>query len=247
MTTRLPALLQPPIGFGWPVDADEQDSDVDREPDALHGFQRALDLGASGLASQAWLTTDGAVALHRSGRIGSRLRRRHINRVTAAELPPNVARLHQLYDLVGPSTAISLDLQAADALQPIIDVARSVGPTAEDNLWLCHPDLATLTAWRPQTSARLINNDSYHRLDGGLERRASELEERDLDGLRLDHRDWTGGRVALLHRFGRLALGAGVTYEREAAAVIDRGIDAVYSTRVLEMSTTLNQYYPGTA
>ncbi len=123
-------------------------------------------------------------------------------------------------------------------------VAKQFGPEAESQLWLVNPDLAELTAWRPATTAKLINSAQLASLPSGLERRAAELEQRGLNGLTLPHGDWSGGRVALLHRFELLALGRGAEFEREMAELVDAGIDGLYSDRVDRMAAVVDVYYP---
>ncbi|MEL6982792.1 MAG: hypothetical protein AAFO29_10250, partial [Actinomycetota bacterium] len=65
-------------------------------------------------------------------------------------------------------------------------------------------------------------------------------------GIRLPHGDWTGGRVTLLHRFARLALGDGVVFDRETAALIDAGADGVYSQRIEPMVAIMAEFYGAT-
>lgn len=254
MRPRLPALLEPPLAFGQAdpaTDLDEGgavtadglgDGEV-AEPTGADRLAAVLEWGAGGVAVAAWITADGVPVLSRTGRVGSRLRRRQLSTVDSGDLPPTVVRLTELYRRIGTTPALSLDLGDPGAFEAIVATAREAGPGAEDRLWLCHPDIATLTAWRARTSARLINAVAYRAIDTGLERRAAELEERGIDGLRLGHRDWTGGRVTLLHRFARLALGVGPVHDREAAALVDTGIDAVYAERVATMVAVVARFY----
>ncbi len=235
MQPRLPAILNRPVAFGQ----------LTREPDgADQGIDRLgaiLDRGAPGISAQVWLTADGVAVLDPIGRVGGRLRRRPLARVPSAELDPSIPRLSDAYAAVGADRPLSLDVGDPAAFEPVVAEARAAG--AEDQLWLCHAEVATLTSWRPRTSARLVNVAGYRAIDGGLERRAAELEQRNIDGIRLHHRDWTGGRVTLLHRFARLALGAGVIHDRETAALIDAGADGVYSERVEPMVAILAEFY----
>lgn len=211
------------------------------------GFKLALQLGASGVESDVWLSADGIPVLDHDGRVGPRFRRRAIASLPYADLPDHVPSLGQLYDIVGPGYPISLDVKDETAFEPVIETARAAGPTAEANLWLCHRDLDRLTGWRSQTSARLVNSTRLSKVSGGSERLAAELRDRDIDGLSLFHREWSGGSIALLHRFERLALAWGAVHEREVAQVVDAGIDAVYSDHVDRMMAVITQYYPPTA
>lgn len=209
----------------------------------IEAFQLALDLGASGVESDVWLTADGVPVLDHDGKVGPRLRRRPIGGENRADLPSHIPTMAELYDVVGTEFPISLDIKDPTVIEPLLNVARQAGPEAESNLWLCHPDLDLLTDWRPRTTARLINSTKTSRLPNGLERRAAELEQRNIDGLNLRHNEWNGGKVALLHRFGRLALGWSAQHTREVAELVDAGIDAVFSDHVDRMMAVIIEYY----
>lgn len=237
MSPRLPALVAPPLGFG-------QRGTAGAPENPIEGYRLAVETGATGVHGEVWITADGVPILRRDGRVGSPLRRRPIAGMEREQLPPDIPSLEDLYRVVGPDYPISLDIRDSNALAPVVDLSRRFGPGAERNLWLCHGELSELTAWRPRTTARLINSIRVQSLPNGLERRAAELDERGIDGLKLFHREWSGGRIALLHRFGILALAWGIEHEREAAEVIDAGIDAVYSDEVDRMMAVIGEYYP---
>ncbi|MEM9563001.1 MAG: hypothetical protein AAGA93_10305 [Actinomycetota bacterium] len=236
MAPRLPALLDRPVVFGR-ADPDA----ADPSESGLAELDQVIERGARAVAADVWLTADGVPVLDRTGRLGGRLRRRTVAKTPAADLPPTTTRLDELLASIGADRPLSLDIRDAGAFEAVIGVARDAA--SEDRLWLCHPSVATLTPWRPETSARLVNIAGYRSLDGGLERRVADLEQRDIDGLRLDHQDWTGGRITLLHRFGRLALATGAVHEREMAALLDAGIDAFYVTRIEASVAVTAQYY----
>ncbi len=207
------------------------------------GFQTALDMGATGIESDVWVTADGVPVLVHDRKVGSRLRRREVASLQRDELPEHIPALADLYELTGPDFPISLDVKDPSAFGPVLDVVRAVDPSAESNLWLCHPDLAELTKWRPNTTARLINSTRLQHLPNGLERRAAELQQLGMDGLNLFHSEWVGGRVTLLHRFGLCALGWGAQHSREIAEIVDVGIDGVFSDHVDRMMAVIREYY----
>ncbi len=216
---------------------------ADAPENTIEGFELALTMGATGVESDVWVTADGIAILDHDGKVGPRLRRTPIAEVTRDQLPEHIPTLAELYQVVGPEFPISLDVKDPNAFEPTIETARAVDPAAEANLWLCHPGLAQLMAWRPTTSAKLINSIKLSSLSDGLERRAAELAQAGIDGLNLHHREWSGGRVTLLHRFGLLALGWGTQYPREVAEIVDVGIDAVYSDHVDRMMAVIDEYY----
>ena len=134
-------------------------------------------------------------------------------------------------------------MKSIAAFDAVIGTARRFGEEAERNLWLCHPDPAVLSSWRVQTDARLVNSTAIRAMSGGAERRAAELQRLGIDGLSLFHREWSGGLVALLHRFDRFALGWGAQHEREIAKLVDIGIDGVYSDHVDRMAAVIGAFY----
>lgn len=209
----------------------------------IESFKMALDLGATGIESDVRLTADAIPVLVHDRTVGSVLRRRAIAKLTSSDLPEQVPTVEDLYRLVGEDVPVSLNLKDGAAFQPTIDVVRRFGPGAEPNLWLCHPDIDALTAWRSQTTAKLINSIRSASISNGLERRAAELAQRGLDGLNLFHSEWAGGSVTMLHRFGLLALGWGTEHSREMAELVDAGIDAVYSDYVDRMMAVIHEYY----
>lgn len=237
VSPRLPTLDGPPIGFG------HRGAMAEAPENTIESFQLALDLGATGVESDVWITADGIPVLDHDGRVGPRLRRRPIASLPRASLPPHIPALRDLYDVVGPAFPVSLDVKDPTAFQPVLDTVRSIATDAERHLWLCHADLDLLTDWRPRTSATLVNSVRLGSLSGGLERRAAELEQRGIDGLNLFHKEWSGGRITLLHRFGRLALGWGPVYPREIAELVDAGIDAVYADHIDRMMAVIHEYH----
>ena len=202
-----------------------------------------MTLGATGLESDVWVTVDGVPVLDHDGVIGPRFRRRRISTLKAEELPSEVPTLTDLLDLTDGELPVSLDIKDDNAFDAVIRVARQWGEKAEDKLWLCHRELATLTQWRPRTSARLVNSTRLGRINEGIERRLALLHEAEIEALNMFHSDWSGGTVALAHRFQVLAFGWGAHHERELASVVDAGIDAVYSDYVDRMVSVVNQYY----
>ena len=210
----------------------------------LAAFELAVEMGATGLESDVWLTADGVAVLDHDGVVGPRLRRRPIARVDQADLPNHIPTLSELYGLVGTDRPLSLDVKDPAAFDVVVATARGVGGGAEEHLWLCSDDVDHLTAWRHRTSARLVNSTRLGRIGHSPEQRAALLRERGIDGLNLPHREWNGGLVTLLHRFERYALAWGLIHDRELAAVIDAGIDGVYSDHVDRMMQIVGAFYP---
>lgn len=239
MSPRLPALDGPPIGFA------HRGTATAAAENTIESFRMALEQGATGIESDLWATADGVPVLHRDGKVGSRLRRRPIAKIDRHHLPPEVPTFAELCQLVSPEFPLALNIRDPAAFDVVLAESRAPNGQSgsEDRLLLCHPDLSQLTRWRPGTSAKLINSINLASVPNGLERRAAELNQRGIDGLSMFHREWSGGRVTLFHRFGLRAHGWGAQYEREVAELVDAGIDGVHSAHIDRMMAVIHEYY----
>lgn len=227
------SLRRPPIGF-----AHRGASAVERE-NTLDAFRRAIALGATGLETDAWLTADGAVVLDHDGVIGRFLRRRSFAEISRSELPDHVPTLDDLYRQVdGADTVeLSIDMKDPAAFAPTVEVARAAG--VESRLWLCHHSWETVAGWRDATVARLVDSTRLDRIGEGPERRAATLAEVGIDAVNMRQSDWSAGLVALFHRFDRYCFGWDAQYERQLTALLDMGLDGVFSDHVDRMMGVL--------
>ncbi len=75
----------------------------------------------------------------------------------------------------------------------------------------------------------------------GPERHAARMAAAGIDAVNLPHSDWSGGLTTLFHRFGLLAFGWDAQFERVLDALIDMGIDGVYSDHVDRMVDALGR------
>ena len=217
----------------------------------LAAFSLALEMGAAGLESDVWATSDGQAVLDHDGLVGpSRWRRkRPIPDCRCDELPDHVPTLAELFDECGTNFELSLDLKDAAAAPAVISAvdaaAARTGEALRERLWLCHPDVDTLVLLRKQwPDVRLCNSTRLSRMDGGPERRAAVLAESRIDSVNLHQTDWTGGLVTLFHRFGILCFGWDAQQPRVLNELLDMGIDAVYSDHVDRMRGALDSWYP---
>lgn len=206
----------------------------------IEAFNLAIEMGATGLESDVWLTADGIPVLDHDGLVGSVIRRRPISKFNRAELPEHIPSLAEFYASVDARIPVSIDVKDPAAFEPTILAAREAG--AEDLLWLCHPSYTKLKSYRQDTSAKLICSTRLSKLNDGLERHAQRLRDAEIDGLNMHHSDWSGGAIATIHRFERLALGWDAQFERQIAKLIDFGIDGVFSDHVDKMVATAAQF-----
>lgn len=239
MSTRVPAIKQPPIAFA------HRGARAHAPENTLEAFTLALRLGATGLESDVWLTADGEVVLDHDGVVGGRLRRRPVRSARRSELPAYVPTLDELYATCGTATPLSLDVKDPEAVDRVIDVARAAGGAALENLWLCHPRWETVVAWRARSDAvRLVDSTRIDRIKEGPERRAATLAAEGIDAINMHHLDWSGGLTTLFHRFGVLAFGWDAQSPRVLSELIDAGIDGVYSDHVDRMVDAVTAAYP---
>lgn len=194
----------------------------------IEGFQRARRLGVGGLATDLWLTADGTAVCDQDGRTGGRLVRRPIARSDRAGLPAGIPSLDELYGACGTGFDLAVDIRAAGAAAAAVGVARSADPGAPKRLWLVHGELPVLSGWREEfPDVRLVYRTTLRHADGGLERRVARLPAAGIDGVALHATEWTGGHVALVHRFDRLALAWDAQHQRVIRDLARMGVDAV--------------------
>ena len=198
----------------------------------IEAFELALRLGATGLETDVWLTSDGVPVLDHDGVIRRGVRRRHLREFSRHELPPHIPSLADLVDACGSDFHLSIDVKDPDAAGPVVDVVRSAGDLVT-RTWLCHPDLDQITAWRePFHDVKLINSTRLEELREGPERRAATIAARGLDGINLHQSEWTGGLVVLFHRFEVITFGWGYDFEHQLSPGFRMGLDGVFGDDV---------------
>ena len=207
----------------------------------IEAFALALRLGATGLESDVWLTSDGVAVLDHDGFVRAGVRRRPIAAVSRAELPPHIPALAELYEACGTGFELSLDVKDPGAGPAVVATARDVG--AEGRLWLCHPVVEVLSGWRSLSpDVRLVDSTRLRLLKEGPERRAALHAALGIDAVNLHHSDWSGGLVTLWHRFDRYALGWDAQHPRTLDNLLGYGIDGVYSDHVSRMMDALERW-----
>ncbi len=235
---RLPSLLRPPIGFA------HRGARAHAPENTIEAFQLARRLGATGLESDVWLTADGVCVLDHDGVVGTRLRRRAIATMKRRELPPHIPTLEDFYRDVGVDLPLSLDVKDETAAPALVALARDAG--AEEQLWLCHPDIEVLVGWRGLSEGvRLVDSTRLKRISEGPERRAARLRRDGIDALNMHHSDWSGGLIALFHRFDRYALGWDAQFPRILDELFDAGIDGLFSDHSDRLNDALTRLGSG--
>ena len=227
ISAPLPSKRTPPIGFA------HRGARAHARENTLEAFALALRLGATGLESDVWITSDGVCVLDHDGVVGSLVRRRSIAAVTRAQLPAHIPTLEELYAECGTDFELSLDVKDPAAAPGVVAVARAAGPDALARLWLCHHDWEQVAEWRTLADdVRLVDSTRLRRIKEGPERRAAALADKGIDAINMHHSDWSGGLTTLFHRFDRFALGWDAQFARIIDELLRMGIDGVYSDHV---------------
>jgi len=230
---RLPS-LRPPIGFA------HRGASAHAPENTLEAFRLALRLGATGLESDVWRTSDGVAVLVHDGTVGRWPRRRPIASLTYDQLPGHIPTLADLYAELGSDVELSLDIKDDEAIPEVVATARDAG--AEERLWLCHPSWRTVASWRALSpGVHLVESTRLKRMEGSPERHIARSAEAGIDVVNLHHSDWSGGLVAMVHRFELLAFGWDAQHERVLDKLLDAGIDGLYSDHVDRMAAALER------
>jgi glycerophosphoryl diester phosphodiesterase len=232
--TRLPSLRRPPIGFA------HRGARAIAPENTIEAFVLARKLGATGLESDVWLSAEGLPVLDHDGVVRRLLRRRAIGDVRRDALPAHIPTLAEVYETCGTDFELSLDVKDPTAAAAVIAVARDAGNGAIGRLWLCHHDWQLVASWRElDADVKLVDSTRLRRIREGPERRAAALADAGVDAINLHQTDWSGGLTTLFHRFERLAFGWDAQFDRVLDALLDIGIDGVYSDHVDRMVDAL--------
>lgn len=198
------------------------------EPDTEASFRLAVKLGATGFAADLRSTADGVAVIRRDPRLGG-LRRRRVSETAAADLPDEVLTLDALYGVAAEHVHVMLRVHDPAVVESAL--AAATRHRCLERTWLVGTAPEQLAAWHERSPlVRLVDATPVESLAHGLERHAALLREADVDALLMPRREWTGGRTALLHRFGRRCFAADAPHERMVRSLLHIGVDGVCST-----------------
>jgi len=229
------ALRSPPLLFA------HRGASAEAPENTLDAFRLAVQLGATGLETDVWLSADGVAVLDHDGTIRSGLRRRPIAQLRAADLPPTVPTLAQFYETVGCDLDLSVDVKDPAAAPAVVAAARRAGgEEAVGRLWLCSPDWRVVASWRQLSPVvRLVDSTRLRKVREGVEKRASVLAAAGIDALNMHHTDWSPGLTTMVHRFGLHAFAWDCQFDRVVAKMLVVGVDGLYSDHVEEMTAAV--------
>lgn len=224
---RLASLLDPPIAFA------HRGARAHARENTLEAFALAVRLGATGLESDVWLTSDGEVVLDHDGVVRTGMRRRPISSVARSDLPEHVPTLQDLLALDPLERHLSLDLKDPAAAEPTLAAIAALAPERAERAWLCHPDLELLSDLVASCGAvNLVHSTRLDRLGVTPEMHAAQLARRGIRAVNFHHSDWSGGLVTLYHRFGIVCLGWDLQLEHSLRTALRMGLDGVFSDHV---------------
>lgn len=203
----------------------------------MAAFRLAVKLGATGLESDVWLTSDGVVVLDHDGWVGPRWRRRPIAETLSTALPKHIPTLAELADLAHlHQLALSLDIKDVAAYDAVGRTLTDVSADLAQRSYVCCEDFAVLQQIAPRLrNLQLIDSSRLATMKAGPERRLADLSDLGVVGLNMHHTDWNGGLVALAHRFNRLAFAWDAQFEYQLTTTLLMGIDGLYSDWVDRM------------
>ena len=234
MPSRLPSLVDPPIGFA------HRGARAHAPENTIEAFALALRLGATGLESDVWLTNDGVPVLDHDGLVRRGLRRVPIAEIDRADLPAHIPSLAEMIAACPGEWQFSLDIKDPPAGAAVIETVRDIRPDLLPRLWLCHWDWRVVAELRSlDPTVVLVDSTKLSRMKEGPERRAATLAERGVDAVNMHHSDWSGGLTSLFHRFERKTLAWDLQHDYLMLPVLRMGIDGVFSDWVDRMTDAL--------
>ncbi len=216
-------------GAGQPILFAHRGASGRAPENTIAAFRLAVDLGATGLETDTWLSADGVPMLVHDRTYRRPGRRVAVTRSTAAAMRADgIPSLADLYAAVGAARPISIDLQHAEVARAVIAVSTEVG--ALDRLYTCTGDLTLLaTVRRLDETVHLVHSTRARRVFGGVPARLRLLAANGIEVLNMTWRDWTPELIERTRDAGLrpFAWDAHTVVGIERA--LDLGPDAIYS------------------
>jgi glycerophosphoryl diester phosphodiesterase len=230
------AMAEMPITFA------HRGARLEHPENTIAAFRHALEHGANGLETDAWVCGDGEVVLVHDGVVRSAFRRLRVATTSAERLARcGVPTLHQLYDELGSGYELSIDLKDDQVGLAILEIAGARG--ALGRTWLCSPSRKRLRELRERSSdVKLVHSTWKDNVRRGIERHAADLADAAIDAMNLHHSEWTAGLVSLFHRFDVRAFAWDTQEVRQLRAMLQFDIDAVYCDHVDRMVATVGEW-----
>lgn len=236
MQQRLPSFRDTPIAFA------HRGAKAHAPENTIEGFLLALKLGANGLETDAWITSDKVIVLDHDGVVRKWGRKTSIGDLRASQLPSHIPTLLEFYNRCGTNFDLSIDIKDVNAFQGVVDVSRE-SKFDLSRLWLCHHQLeVTLAARKNFTEIRMVDSSRLARIKEGVERRCAVLSESGVDALNMHVSDWTGGLTTLVHKFDLHAFGWDIQQPHLLEDGLRMGLDGLFSDHVDRLVDAYTMY-----
>ena len=236
MQQLLPSLRDTPIAFA------HRGARAHAPENTLEAFLLALKLGANGLESDAWITSDNVIVLDHDGVVRRWGKKSAIKDVRAAQLPSHIPTLSEVYERCGTNFDFSIDVKDVDAFQGVVEDSRGSNFDLS-RLWLCHYKLSvTLESRKKFDDVKIVDSSRFARIKEGIERRCATLSEAGVDALNMHVSDWSGGWTTLTHKFGLFAFAWDIQQEHLLDNSLRMGLDGLYSDHVDKLVDAYARY-----
>lgn len=229
MQQRLPSLVDEPIAFA------HRGARAHAPENTIEAFQLALRLGANGLESDVWITSDNEVVLDHDGVVRTKARKRPISDVKRSSLPSHIPTVSEFFDACGGDFSFSVDIKDDAATDGLVSAANEAGYDLS-RLFVCHWRSAECFSIRERhPDIKVVDSTRLQRLKDGPEMRAALLSNKGIDVLNMHISDWNGGLVTMLHRFNVQAFGWDIQFPTALSNGLRMGLDGIYSDHVDRM------------
>jgi len=226
MQQSLPRLFARPILFA------HRGANLVHPENSLPAFSEALRLGATGLETDVWVTRDDAVVIDHDGVVRSSLRRRPIRSFALEDLGGLLPTWMELLRISPETIDVSVDVKDADAFLPFANDVRLAGRNP-NSVWVCQPDLSLLSQWQAEeNSFSFVHSTKLRVIEHSPEHHARQLRDQGIKACNMHWRDWSGGLVAMYHRFDIACFAWGLMHVSETTEMLRIGIDALYADDV---------------
>ena len=226
MQQSLPRLFARPILFA------HRGANLVHPENSLPAFSEALRLGATGLETDLWITRDDVVVIDHDGVVRSGLRRRPIRSLARQDLQGLLPTWAELLQITPETIDVSVDIKDPGAFSPFLDEVHRAGRNAH-SVWVCHPDLSVLGQWQTvDDSFSFVHSSKLRVIEHSPEHHARQLRDQGVKVCNMHWRDWSGGLVAMYHRFEIACFAWGLMHVSETKEMLRIGIDALYADDV---------------
>jgi glycerophosphoryl diester phosphodiesterase len=196
---------------------------------SLAAFNHALEHGVTALETDLWATADDVVVLDHDGVLKTGFRRRPLRKSFWQDASSKLTSLEHLLASMPVTIDLSVDVKddvAFELLPPLFSLVER----DPQQLWICHPDLEVLAAWVTRFAGpRYVHSTKLTSIETSPERHAQQLRSLGVSVCNMHWRDWSGGLVALYHRFEIGCFAWGLEHETEMQTVLRMGMDGLYA------------------